>query len=109
MEFHQKKITLSFENLILRGCKLKNTEWILGIVIYTGHETKIMKNSQNARFKMSSIERGTNRQIIYLVLVQLVLCAFACTYNVVWLGNSRENNIFYIGLSSSDTTLANVL
>ena len=69
LEVHNKKISLSYENLILRGCKLKNTSWVLGIVVYTGHETKIMKNSQNARFKMSSIERGTNRQIIYLVFV----------------------------------------
>ena len=45
LEVHNKKISLSYENLILRGCKLKNTDWILGIVIYTGHETKIMKNS----------------------------------------------------------------
>ncbi len=32
-------------NFLLRGCSLKNTKWIIGLVVYTGHETKIMLNS----------------------------------------------------------------
>jgi len=61
LESKGKKISLNYDNLVLRGCRLKNTDYILGVVVYTGHETKIMQNSRNARFKMSSIQRGTNR------------------------------------------------
>lgn len=32
---------LSSQQLLLRGCKLRNTEWALGLVVYTGKETKI--------------------------------------------------------------------
>jgi phospholipid-transporting ATPase len=39
--------------MLLRGSSLRNTDWVIGIAIYTGHETKIMRNSSNARFKMS--------------------------------------------------------
>ena len=28
--------------MMLRGCKLKNTEWVIGLVIYTGLNTAIM-------------------------------------------------------------------
>jgi len=30
--------------MMLRGCKLKNTEWVIGIIIYTGKDTAIMMN-----------------------------------------------------------------
>ena len=35
-------INLDYNNFLLRGSILKNTEWIIGMVVYTGHDTKIM-------------------------------------------------------------------
>lgn len=32
--------------LLLRGAQLRNTLWIYGIVVFTGHETKLMLNSR---------------------------------------------------------------
>lgn len=29
---------------LFKGTILKNTEWIIGLTIYTGHDSKIMKN-----------------------------------------------------------------
>lgn len=52
---------LNHNNFLLRGSSLKNTEWIYGIVVYTGHDTKIMKNSSNSRSKQSKIEIKTNK------------------------------------------------
>ena len=34
-------VSLSNDNVLLRGMSLKNTEYITGVVVYTGHETKI--------------------------------------------------------------------
>jgi phospholipid-transporting ATPase len=34
--------------MVLRGCSLKNTDWIEGVIIFTGHETKLMQNSTAA-------------------------------------------------------------
>jgi magnesium-transporting ATPase (P-type) len=31
--------------ILLRGSQLRNTKWIIGLVIYTGHDTKLMKVS----------------------------------------------------------------
>ncbi|RAL59165.1 hypothetical protein DID88_006721 [Monilinia fructigena] len=36
---------ISINNLLLRGCNLRNTDWILGVVVFTGFDTKIMLNS----------------------------------------------------------------
>jgi magnesium-transporting ATPase (P-type) len=42
MDQNNKKISLGADNMILRGCKLRNTEFVIGIAVFTGHDTKIM-------------------------------------------------------------------
>ena len=53
-------IPLNIDNLLLRGASLKNTEKVLGLVVYAGHDTKIMRNSPGAKLKRSKLEKGTN-------------------------------------------------
>ena len=36
---------LDINNFLLKGANLKNTEWVVGLVMYTGKDTKIMLNS----------------------------------------------------------------
>lgn len=48
--------SLDHNSILLRGTSLRNTEWVYGIVIYTGHDSKIMKNSSKARTKFSKLE-----------------------------------------------------
>ena len=34
-------IPLSPNQVLLRGCMLRNTDYVFGVVIFTGHETKV--------------------------------------------------------------------
>ena len=77
-------IPCNADQLLLRGSSLRNTESIIGVAVYTGHETKIMKNSPNARSKRSMIETRTNRYILYTVLVQVIACSIGATYSGIW-------------------------
>jgi phospholipid-transporting ATPase len=60
---------------LLKGASLANTEWIVGICIYSGDETKIMMNSQKGRVKMSHLEGFMNKLVIYIIMFQISLCA----------------------------------
>lgn len=51
---------VSIENLLLRGCNLKNTDWVIGAVVFTGEETKIMMNSGITPTKRSRIAKSLN-------------------------------------------------
>jgi magnesium-transporting ATPase (P-type) len=42
LETDHSKIPLGPDQILLRGSKLQNTKWIYGVVIYTGHDTKLM-------------------------------------------------------------------
>ena len=64
---------LSARNLLLRGASLRNTDWIIGIVVYTGFESKIMKNSRSARTKLSRMETLVNRCIKLILVTQMAL------------------------------------
>ena len=68
------KIPLDAKQLLLKGAKLKNTKWIIGIVIYTGHNCKLMKNAKDPISKFSSVESLMNSGLIIIFLVQFILC-----------------------------------
>ena len=36
---------VSMNDLLLRGCTLKNSGYVMGLVVYTGRETRIQMNS----------------------------------------------------------------
>lgn len=81
---------ISINNLLLRGCSLRNTEWILGVVVFTGQETKIMLNSGMTPSKRSRIARELNWDVIYNFIILFFMCLVSGIINgVTW---SRGNN-----------------
>ncbi|OWZ64894.1 hypothetical protein AYX14_06362 [Cryptococcus neoformans] len=72
MEEKQEAITIN--ELLLRGCTLRNTKWVIGMVIFTGSDTKIMLNGGETPSKRSKIEKETNFNVMMNFVVLLVLC-----------------------------------
>jgi phospholipid-transporting ATPase len=70
--------------MLLRGSSLRNTEFIYGLVVYTGHESKVMKNSVNSRAKFSKLELATNTYIFMIVCMQFVISLIGAIFNTVW-------------------------
>ncbi|KAJ1404945.1 P-type ATPase, subfamily IV, partial [Sesbania bispinosa] len=75
MEFEEQKYALSPQQLLLRDSKLRNTDYIFGAVIFTGHDTKVIQNSTDPPSKRSRIEKKMDR-IIYFLFCILFLMAF---------------------------------
>lgn len=101
VSFNELAIPVSNEQFLLRGSSLKNTDWIVGVVIYTGHQTKIMLNSASSRKKTSKLEGQMNNQIIYIFLMQLMLCAACSLYYTYWYYNNRYVTDIYLELDTS--------
>jgi phospholipid-translocating ATPase len=57
---HEKTEAITGSSVLLRGCVLRNTGWVIGLVLFTGNETKIMLNSGKTPSKRSKMEKATN-------------------------------------------------
>ncbi|KAH7883148.1 Ca-transporting ATPase [Phlebopus sp. FC_14] len=68
-----RQIPLGPDQLLLRGAQLRNTPWVYGIVVFTGHETKLMRNATAAPIKRTSVEKQVNVHIIFLFGLLLAL------------------------------------
>uniref|UniRef100_A0A8C1R6Y8 Phospholipid-transporting ATPase n=1 Tax=Cyprinus carpio TaxID=7962 RepID=A0A8C1R6Y8_CYPCA len=60
------KYPLSNQNMLLRGCVLRNTESCYGLVIFAGPDTKLMQNSGRTKFKRTSIDRLMNTLVLWV-------------------------------------------
>lgn len=43
-EYSSEVFSLTENNLLLKGSIISNTDWVVGIVVYTGDDTKLMMN-----------------------------------------------------------------
>lgn len=91
----EKEFPLNPEQLLLRGATLRNTPWIHGIVVFTGHESKLMRNATATPIKRTDVERMLNLQIIMLIGILLVLSAISTIGDLVVRG-SWGRNMFYL-------------
>ncbi|OII74239.1 calcium transporting ATPase [Cryptosporidium ubiquitum] len=74
---NEKELSFSCNssNMLLRGCKLRNTSWALGVVAYTGHETKIYQSSfRSAPHKMSNVQSLYNQVTVASFIFLLFIC-----------------------------------
>uniref|UniRef100_A0A3P9PDN6 Phospholipid-transporting ATPase n=1 Tax=Poecilia reticulata TaxID=8081 RepID=A0A3P9PDN6_POERE len=77
-------IPLGPDQILLRGAQLRNTQWIHGVVVYTGHDTKLMQNSTRPPLKLSNVERITNFQILVLFGCLLAISLICSIGQTIW-------------------------
>ncbi|KAK1175318.1 putative phospholipid-transporting ATPase IA isoform X3 [Acipenser oxyrinchus oxyrinchus] len=83
-------VPLGPDQILLRGAQLRNTQWIHGIVVYTGHDTKLMQNSTRPPLKLSNVERITNMQILILFGCLLGISLVCAIGQTIWKGKHGD-------------------
>lgn len=97
---NKQRVGLSKENLLLRGCTIRNTEAVVGIVVYAGHETKAMLNNPGPRYKRSKLERRANTDVLWCVLLLLIMCLTGALGHGIWL--CRYENVPFFNIPDPD-------
>ncbi|XP_062454101.1 phospholipid-transporting ATPase ID [Rhea pennata] len=80
----ENKYPLSNQNMLLRGCVLRNTEWCFGLVIFAGPDTKLMQNSGRTKFKRTSIDRLMNTLVLWIFGFLVCMGVILAIGNAVW-------------------------
>lgn len=81
---------LNVDNIIYRGCEIKNTKFIIGMVINTGEDTKIRMNAnRNPEAKRPALEKFVNLIVIFLALYMLATSVLLYMgFKLYWQGTS---------------------
>ncbi|CAG8497060.1 14530_t:CDS:2 [Acaulospora morrowiae] len=79
-----KKIPVNLNSMLLRGCVLKNTEWVIGLVVFTGADTKLSLNSGKTPSKRSRIEKLMNPQVLVNLLLLIMFCLWCSIGSKIW-------------------------
>ncbi|KAI4385176.1 hypothetical protein MLD38_003231 [Melastoma candidum] len=79
----------------LQGCRLRNTEYIVGSVVFTGHETKVMMNAMNVPSKRSTLERKLDKLILTLLGTLFMMCLIGAIGSAVFI----NKKYYYLGLT----------
>lgn len=90
---HLEPVTIN--ELLLRGCTMRNTKWIIGIVVFTGADTKIMLNGGDTPSKRSKIEKETNFNVVMNFFALIALCAIAGIANGFYYGQRASSGDFF--------------
>eukprot|EP00798_Chlamydomonas_sp_ICE-L_P004076 gene4076-14171_t len=81
----QRQNPIHVENLLLRGCTIRKTEWLIGVVVFTGQDSKIMMNRLESPRKVTQLERHMN---VLVLIIAAILFFFACMLsagNNIWM------------------------
>ncbi|KAK7137853.1 hypothetical protein R3I94_013485 [Phoxinus phoxinus] len=91
-------LPLGPDQILPRGAQLRNTQWVHGIVVYTGHDTKLMQNSTRPPLKLSNVERITNFQILVLFGCLLAISLVCSIGQTIW-KYQYGNDAWYMDLN----------
>ncbi|MEE6472636.1 hypothetical protein FKM82_009672, partial [Ascaphus truei] len=93
-------VAIGPDQILLRGAQLRNTQWVMGIIVFTGHDTKLMQNSTKAPLKRSNVEKVTNIQILVLFCILLVMAFVSSVGAFLWNRTYDESN-WYLGTNEA--------
>lgn len=71
--------------------------------MFTGHETKLMRNASAAPIKRTAVERMVNIQIIFLFGILIALCLVSC------IGQTLKDYVFDSTLGYLELGNANIV
>ncbi|XP_027096446.2 phospholipid-transporting ATPase 3 isoform X1 [Coffea arabica] len=96
-------LPLSPNQILLRGCSLRNTEFIVGAVIFTGHETKVMMNAMKIPSKRSTLEKKLDKLILTLFCVLFCMCLLGAVGSGIFI----NRKYYYLQFSKNSDAQSN--
>ncbi len=110
--------SLSIDQLLLRGTVLKNTDSVVGLVLYTvraspperaladgpgapkAPETKVVLNAGRTPSKRSTIDKTMNVQVFVVLSMLVMVCVGCAVADYLWLGSVPPGVVWMVYVDS---------
>mmetsp|Transcript_7573 Transcript_7573/g.22355 ORF Transcript_7573/g.22355 Transcript_7573/m.22355 type:complete len:1298 (+) Transcript_7573:304-4197(+) len=96
----RETVAVTMNEILLRGCTLKNSGFVVGLVVYTGPESRIQMNAAAPPSKQGSYTRFLNMQVIIVIVLQILLCAACSAGALAWRENIGKKR-YYLALDNT--------
>ena len=116
--FKGQKTYFDSKNVLLRGSRLKSVDYVFGVAVYTGKETKLMKNIVRAKLKKADIEKKLLYIIIFLIGFSIFLTILGGVIGIIYRNRGlpdyedndfNEGFIYYYRRGSSKKTALEIV
>lgn len=104
----KSKVSLDPTQLLLRGAKLCNTAWVYGVVVFSGRDTKVMRNLTQPPFKRSSLDRAVDRQVFIIFFIQFTVSAICAILSSVWTRNNLSKHWYLFRSDFNEGIMGNI-
>ena len=74
---------INIKNVLLRGARLKNVDYVYGIVIYNGHDTKLLQNIEHSSTKLSNMDIKLNYIILFIFIIFLLMVSISASLGII--------------------------
>ncbi|EGD82884.1 hypothetical protein PTSG_12035 [Salpingoeca rosetta] len=89
-EQREETESIGIKQLLLKGARLRNTDYIYGLAVYTGKDSKTALNQPKARFKFSTVERRLNFFLAFYFVFLLIMCTLSVLVHLSWIDKERR-------------------
>ena len=103
-----KFLLIDKKSFLLRGCTLRQTDFIIGVAIYIGEHTKSMINSPNLKNKHSSVEVKMNRHVVLILSIQIFISSIMSIIHLFFyiLNHDQYKSFIYPDQNEKDNFLS---
>ncbi len=105
LESRKVDISIDQTNVFLRGCTLCSTDWVIGMALNTGRDTKIIQNTRAVPNKQSNMEKMTN-SIMLIIFASLAAITIISAVGYVYVSRRSEDTQWSVCIHPENSPIA---
>ena len=90
-----KRMLVDINGLVMRGSVIRNTKWMVGVVVFTGDDTKQVMNFGKTPSKRTNIDILMNKHVAVNLIFVVILCLIVSIAYPVWFVKQQASNAPY--------------